>query len=176
MKKTVVLVPLLALTLPTLCLAHGPSRQKVEESIEIQAAPDAVWNVIKDFGNAQAWMPQIANTVGHGSNDKGATRELTLKSGGVIKEELKSYDAAQWTFSYKITEVDPSVLPVANYSSTIKVEAAGGGSKVEWSGAFYRSWMTNNPPPEQNDQTAIAAVTKIYQDGLANLKSVVEKK
>lgn len=157
--------------------AHGPSRQKVEESIEINAPAETVWGVIKDFGTFSAWCPKAASETSLGGNEKGATRELKLPSGRSIKEELKSYDATKMSYSYKILEVDPADLPVANYSSTIGVEAiASGGAKVDWSGAFYRSFMTNNPPPEQNDEAAIKAVTTLYKDCLANLKTVAESK
>jgi hypothetical protein len=118
----------------------------------------------------------VASTQGSGGTEKGATRELTLKSGGVIKEELNSYDSEKKSYSYKITEVDPAVLPVATYTSTIAVEAEGTGSRVKWSGAFYRSFMNNNPPPEQNEEAAMKGVTQVYQAGLANLKQLAEKK
>lgn len=155
--------------------AHGPTRQKLVETIDINASPDAVWALIKDFSN-MSWHPAVAGTQGSGGTEKGATRELTLKSGGVIKEELNSYDAEKKSYSYKITDVDPAVLPVATYTSTIAVEAEGAGTRVKWSGAFYRSFMNNNPPPDQNEEAAIKAVTQIYQTGLANLKQLAEKK
>lgn len=176
MKKFLTFVSVMLFAWVGVASAHGPSRQKVTETIEINAAPEAVWNIIKDFGNPHAWLPMVASTTAQGGNEPGATRELTLKKGGVIKEELKKYEPAKMSYQYKITEVDPTVLPVANYSSSISVEAAGSGSKVEWNGAFYRSWMTNNPPPEQNEEAAIKAVTGIYKEGLANLKALVEKK
>jgi hypothetical protein len=157
--------------------AHGPSRQKVEESIEVNAPPETVWGVIKDFGAFSAWCPKAVGETAQGGNEKGATRELKLASGRSIKEELKSYDAEKMSYSYKITEVDPADLPVANYSATIGVQpGASGGAKVEWSGAFYRSFMTNNPPPEQNDEAAIKGVTAVYQECLANLKKLAEAK
>ncbi len=155
--------------------AHGPSRQKVEESVEINAPADTVWGVIKNFGTFSAWCPRAVGETSEGGNEKGATRELKLASGRSIKEELKSYDADKMSYSYKIVEVDPADLPVANYSSTISVKAsASGGSTVAWSGAFYRSFMTNNPPPEQNDEAAIAGVTAVYKECLAKLKTVAE--
>ena len=160
-----------------LALAHGPSRQKVEEKIDIGAAPAAVWDVIKDFGTMHTWCPRVVSETSQGGNEKGATRELMLPSGRSIKEELKSYDAAKMSYSYKITEVDPADMPVANYSSTIQVkDGAAGGATVEWSGAFYRSFMTNNPPPDQNEEAAIKAVTGLYTDCLGKLKSVAEGK
>jgi hypothetical protein len=156
--------------------AHGPSRQKLTETVEIDAAPAAVWSIIKDFSNA-SWMPMIASTTAHGGNADGATRELTLKKGGVIKEELKSYDAEKMSFAYKISEnPDCAILPVNNYSSNISVEANGSGSKVTWNGAYYRCFLANNPPADQNEEAANKAVSGVYKESLANLKALAEKK
>lgn len=158
-----------------LATAHGPSRQKVEEKIDIGAPPATVWGVVQDFGVMHTWCPKIVSETSQGGNEKGATRELKLPNGRSVKEELKSYDAAKMSYSYKILEVDVADFPVANYSSTIEVkEGAAGGSTVEWSGAFYRSFMTNNPPPEQNEEAAIKAVTGLYTECLAKLKTVAE--
>jgi hypothetical protein len=66
------------------------------------------------------------------------------------------------------------VLPVNNYSATIVVLPAGGESKVEWRGAFYRGFPNNDPPPELNDEAALKAVGKIYRAGLESLKQKVE--
>jgi len=157
--------------------AHGPSRQKVEEAIEISASPQVVWDVVKDFGTMHTWCPKVVSETSQGGNEKGAVRELKLASGRVVKEELKNYDAEKMTYQHKILEVDPLDLPVANYSSTFEVKpSAAGGTTVEWSGAFYRSFMTNNPPPEQSDAAAVAAITGFYKECLANLKTVAETK
>ena len=175
MKKLLSLVAVVTILWTGLALAHGPTRQKVTESIDINANPDAVWKVVGDFTAPEKWMPMIESTTSQGGHEKGATRELKLKSGGLIKEELKSYDASKKSVQYKITEVDPKVLPVSNYSSSILVEAnSTGGAKVEWNGAFYRSFMNNNPPPEESDEAAVKAVSDIYKAGLTHLKSVVE--
>jgi len=177
MKKVATFVTAMSLVWLGAVEAHGPTRQKVSEAIEINAAPDAVWSIIKDFGNAHAWMPMVASTTGQGGNEKGATRELTLKKGGVIKEELKSYEADKKSFSYRISDdPDCAVLPVKNYSASIAVVPSGAGSKVEWNGAFYRCFMNNNPPPDQNEEAAVHAVTAVYKESLANLKALAEKK
>ncbi|MCP4875666.1 MAG: SRPBCC family protein, partial [Gammaproteobacteria bacterium] len=39
----------------------------------------------------------------------------------------------------------------------------------------YRGYPNNDPPAELNDEAAIAAVTGLYQAGLAHLKEVAEK-
>ncbi len=160
---------------PSLVQAHGPSRLKVTESIEIAAPADKVWAKIGKFDDA-AWIPAVAKTDAKGGSEVGATRVLTLKADGAptISEELTKYDAAARTYTYKITMVEPKVLPVSNYASTITVSGDGATSKVEWRAGFYRGYPNNDPPPELNDDASQAAVTKLYQSSLAELKKALE--
>ncbi len=163
--------------------AHGPSRQKVKESVTINAAPDKVWKVIGNFQD-MSWLPGVKSTTGTGGNSTDARnsdnevahRTITLDSGGVIDEGLYKYDAGEHSYSYRIDKVDTKVLPVNDYSSTISVEAADGGksSTVTWKGAFYRGYMNNDPPPDMDDAASKAAVEKIYKAGLENAKKKVE--
>jgi len=157
--------------------AHGGTRQKVSESIEINAAPDAVWSIIKNFGDAK-WMPSVASSTSHAGENGVTIRELTLKKGGVIKEELKEADDASKTLKYRIHEEPASceVFPTNNFSATIAVSAAGAGSKVEWTSAAYRCFTPNNPPPGQDEKAAIEAMTNLSKESLANLKALAEKK
>jgi carbon monoxide dehydrogenase subunit G len=170
-----VAVTLIALVLASAAWAHGPTRQKITEAVEIDAPPAKVWAAIADFHD-MSWLPGVTRTTGEGGNvPDTATRQLTLASGATIDESLYKYDADQMTYSYRIDKVDVKVLPVNNYSSTITVlPAEGGKSKVEWRGAFYRGYPNNDPPPELNDEAAIAAVKKVYQAGLESLKKKVE--
>ena len=161
------------LALATPSLAHGPTRQKAVERIEINASPDKVWAVVGNFQD-MGWHPAVAKTEGSGGNDVGATRKLTLKSGGTIEEKLGKYNKDSHILSYEITAVDVKVLPVTNYSSTIAVTEEGGKSVVEWKGAFYRGFMNNDPPPELSDEAAMKAVVGIYKSGLEALKAKVE--
>lgn len=172
LKRLAVAIAILA-SLPAVASAHGPSRQKVTETIEINAPVDKVWAVVGNFQD-MSWHPAIAKTEGKGGNDANATRTLTLKNGGTIDEQLDRYDAEEHSYSYEITKVDVKVLPVNDYSSRITVTADGDKSVVEWHGAFYRGYMLNDPPPELNDEVAVNAVTGIYKDGLAALKKKVE--
>src|SRR4029079_1123330 len=102
------------------------------------------------------------------------TRTLTLTSGGTIEEKLLQNDPAKKTYKYEITKVDPKVLPVNNYSSTLSVKGEGDKSTVEWKGAFYRGFMNNDPPPELSDEAAVKAVKGVYRGGLDALKAKVE--
>ncbi|AFL51667.1 hypothetical protein ABIE78_002480 [Sinorhizobium fredii] len=160
------------LLLPSTVLAHGPTRQKLVLSVDVAAAPDAVWAVIGNFQN-MSWHPAVFSTTGQGGNALDATRVLTLKEaeGPTISEVLYKYDAAKMSYSYRITDVDVSVLPVTNYSAHLTVTPkAGGGSHIEWKGAFYRGYPNNDPPANLNDEAALAAVGAVYKAGLDALE------
>ncbi|MEY9784939.1 SRPBCC family protein [Sinorhizobium fredii] len=160
------------LLLTNTALAHGPTRQKLVLAVDVAAAPDAVWAVIGNFQD-MTWHPDVFSTTGQGGNALDATRLLTLKEaeGPTISEVLYKYDGAKMSYSYRITEVDVSVLPVTNFSGHLTVTPkAGGGSHIEWKGAFYRGYPNNDPPANLNDEAALAAVGAVYKAGLDALE------
>ncbi len=168
MRRRVFMASLTALMLPGMALAHGPTRQKVTLTTEVAAEPAEVWEAIGNFQD-MSWHPAVYSTTGEGGNEIDATRVLTLgeEGGPTIDEILYKYDAEKMSYSYRITEVAVETLPVTNYSSHLTVKPRdGGGSIVEWRGAFYRGYPNNDPPPELNDEAAIAAVSGVYQAGL----------
>ena len=155
--------------------AHGPTRQKISESVEINAPADKVWAVVGNFQDG-SWIPVVEKTEGKGGNEPKATRTLTLKGGATVEEELSKYDAAKKSLMYRIDKVDVKTLPVNDYSSWIELEPEGADkTKVTWRGAFYRGYMNNDPPPDLNDEAAKKAVQGLYRSGLDNLKAKVEK-
>ena len=160
---------------PVMAVAHGPTRQKVAETVEIAQPPEKVWAAIGNFQD-MSWHPAVEKTEGEKGNAVDATRKLTLKGGGTIDEVLYKYEPEKMSYSYRITNVNVKVLPVTNYSSTLIVlPAPGGKSMVEWRGAFYRGYPNNDPPPELNDQAAIKAVSGVYRAGLDALKVKFDK-
>lgn len=161
--------------LPFAAQAHGPTRQKVTETIEINAPPAKVWAVIGEFHD-MSWHPAVTKTEGEGGNVVDAKRRLTLQGGGTIDEIIAKYEPEKMMLMYRIEEVDVKVLPVTNYSSWLTVTPLDDGkkSKVEWKGAFYRGYPNNDPPPELDDEAAIKAVTAVYKGGLEGLKKKVE--
>jgi carbon monoxide dehydrogenase subunit G len=160
---------------PQLAFAHGSTRQKITESVEIAAPPERVWAALANFHD-MSWLPGVEQTTGEGGNAPDvAARVITLKGGATVEESLYKYDASAMSYSYRIEKVDVKVLPVTNYSSTIAVlPEEGGKTKVEWRGAFYRGWPNNDPPPELNDEAAVKAVSGLYRSGLDNLKAKIE--
>lgn len=168
MKLLRTLFVFVGLIFPLMAWAHGPTRQKVTLTTEVAAAPEEVWAVIGNFQD-MSWHPAVHSSVGEGENALDATRVLTLgaEGGPTISEILYKFSDEKMSYSYRITDVLVEVLPVTNYSSHLTVKPLdGGGSLIEWRGAFYRGYPNNDPPPELNDEAAIAAVTGVYQAGL----------
>jgi hypothetical protein len=165
---------LVGLAAPSVAFAHGASRLKLVEDVEINAPAAKVWQVIGNFHD-MSWLPGVVTTTGPGGNKPDvAKREITLKGGAKIEESLYRYDAEAMSYSYFIDKVDVKVLPVTNYSSTLVVTPEGSKSKVEWRGAFFRGDPLFDPPPALNDDAAMKAVKALYRSGLDALKKKVE--
>ncbi|GEP01219.1 SRPBCC family protein [Methylobacterium haplocladii] len=158
----------------TSALAHGPTPQKVDQSITIKAKPDAVWKVVGDFSGIKAWHPALEKSEGDKGSKDGGTRTLTFKNGGVLKESLDEYKAEGFTYSYRSGDADLKALPVSSYSATLTVSPDGEGSKVEWIGRFYRGDTGNEPPENLSDEAGKTAMNAFFGDGLKGLKGKVE--
>ena len=171
-KPALVLALLAGLAAPA--FAHGPTRQKVIEKISIDAPAAAVWARIRNFDALKDWHPAIAESPADKGNEVGSVRQLKVKGGGELTESLEGFSDEQMKYNYRAK--DGGALPVTNYTSTIQVTADGNKAVVEWRGAFYRAYPNNDPPPDKNDEAAVAAITGVYQSGLANLKKLAEAK
>ena len=175
MKKITLALAATAALVAATAQAHGPTRRKISESIEINAPADKVWAVIGDVKNAD-WMENVTKTEVSGDVPNKFKRTLTLKNGDQIQETSNKFKPDEKLFSYYIDKVDVKDLPANDYSGTITVEPAGEGkSKVEWKSAFYRGYMNNDPPPELNDEASQKAVRGLYRTGLDALKAKIEK-
>jgi mxaD protein len=166
--------------------AHGPVRQKLTESITIKASSEQVWKRLKDFGSVE-WLSMVENVDASGGNEVGASRQLTLKGGGTISEQIKKYNEEKMMYSYKITDMsivkmiqhsgkeEPvKVLPVTDFTASITVKADGDTSKVMWKAAYYRGYMNNNPPDDLNEDAARNSIKAFFSEGLENLKAISE--
>ena len=154
--------------------AHGPTRQKVLEQISINAPADKRWATNRNFDALKDWHPAVAESPASKGDEEGSVRQLNLKSGAGLTETLEGHGATRMKYNYRAK--DGGALPVTNYTSTLSVKADGAKAIFEWRGAFYRAYPNNDPPPDQNDEAAVAAVSGVYKSGLANLKAFVERK
>lgn len=165
---------MLASLLPPLVLAHGPSRKKQVDTIEINAPADKVWAVVGNYQD-MTWHPAIAKSEATGGNEVDvAKRKLTFKSGGIFTDTLTKFEEKDRAIAFLTNDEDHKILPVEGYSTTLTVTDAGGKSTVEWKGAFYRGYMNNDPPPELSDNAAVKAIAAFQKEGLEALKAKLE--
>ncbi len=173
MKKIITSILLIFLSLNV--FAHGPSPQKVEKSILISASPDKVWAIIKDLGSLQKWQPLVSDTKVEKKGED-TFRTLTLKSGGKVLQRIKGIDDAAMKLKYEMVE---GAVPVSDYNAYIVVAKGSNPneSSVIWVGRFYRFYKLNPPiPAGQDDESAVNAVSGIYDAGLQGLKKLAETK
>ncbi|MBM3552588.1 MAG: SRPBCC family protein [Alphaproteobacteria bacterium] len=166
----------LALLLPVAArAAHGASPLKVVETALVDAPPEKVWAIVSDFAHAD-WLPGVARVEASGGDipDR-ARRRLIMADGGVIEELLTKRDTERMMLGLHREGDDVKRLPATNYTALITLRPAeNGGTQVEWKARFYRGHPTNDPPPELNDDVAIAAVTALQRAFLAALKAKAE--
>ncbi len=166
--RSIALAAVLALAVPGLALAHGPTPQKVEEKIEIKAEPAKVWALVKDFGGVKAWHPSVES-----AEFKDGERTLKVKGAELVESQDENDDASM-TLGYRLSNEGSEAFPVSSYSATITVKAAGGGSEVTWQGRGYRLDTSNEPPEGKDDASAVKALSDHFKAGLEGLKKKAE--
>lgn len=162
--------------LPLPALAHGPTPQKVEESVQIAAPPTTVWAALKDFADIGSWHSGLAKSSGDSGCASGVSRTITLKSGGDLVEGVDECNEAERAIYYRLSKENIDAFPVSSYSGKIEVQPAEGGSTVNWTSRLYRADTTNEPAENRNDDAAVAAVSAFFKAGLEGLKAKLEKK
>lgn len=165
------------LLFPVLALAHGPTPQKANESIVINAPVDAVWNAVKQFDGISSWHPDVKESSGDGKHVSGGQRTITLQNGGQLVEELDAYDDSKHEYSYRLKTENVQALPSSSYSVSLQVTAgeASGSSVVSLKSRFYRGDTGNTPPENLSDAAAVKAMNAFFKNGLAGLKQKLEK-
>jgi len=162
---------LLAVGMPA--FAHGPTPQKTDQSVLINATPDVVWKLLSEPCAIKNWHPEVADC----KSVDPKKRTLTLKNGSRIDEEVDEILPSEMTISYRIGgEIDIKALPVSSLTGRIKVKAEGTGTLVSWLARYYRADTTNEPPKGLDDESALKAVNSYVKAGLSGLdKSEVKK-
>lgn len=129
----------------------------VEEMVQLNAKPAAVWALVGDYNGLYRWHPAVAE-----SDRDGEIRILTLGNGAKFVETLLEQNDDARSYSYVI---DKSPLPVSDYESKITVKADGkGGSTVIWRSSFNANGVS--------DEKAGEIVRGVYQAGLGNLQKL----
>jgi len=133
---------------------------KVSHAAKFPVTAEEAWRTIGSFNGVPKWHPAVVSST---LENDGQIRRLQLLGGGEVVEQLEKHDDKSFTYTYSIVD---SPMPVANYSSTIRVTDDGeGGCKVDWSGEF--------DPTIDAVKTAEDVVMGIYTTGLDNFKKML---
>lgn len=155
--------------------AHGPTPQKVVETVEIAMPIDKVWKAVEDFGLIAKWNPALAASEGSGGNQPGGKRILTFPSGEKLEEDLDTYDPAGHEYDYRMSRPNVKALPASSYSVVFRLTPEGERTKVEWKSRLYRGDTGNEPPENLSDEAATQAMQAFFRNGLESLKAGLEK-
>ncbi len=163
--------------------AHGPSGQKVVKEVVIKAAPEKVWQAIKQFDAIKQWHPNIAELKLEDRKDAetGNTlpfRAIKMKDGVTLLEKLREASDEEMKIDYKLVDGAESSIAVSNYRSVMQVKAGPGAgeSTVTWTARFYNKANTMEAPAGQDNPAANAAINGFYNTGAEGLKAYLEKK
>ena len=152
--------------------SHGPSRQKVSETIEINAKPMEVWKIVSDFNNFK-WNSDIKQISSNGY-EVGSERIIEFNSSKKIKQKLEKVDSNKKMVNWRVIETDNTILPVNSYAAKVFVKEKDGKTQVLYKSGFYRGFMGNDPPPELNDDTSKRLVKEFVINNLKGLKNIIE--
>jgi hypothetical protein len=130
--------------------------QTVAGSVELAAAPEAVWSAIGEFN--LAWHPAVARVrlIGTGI---GQLRVLGTLDGREIVERLEEIDTAKRWYRYALV----AGVPASHYAGTIDVRSNGSGCIADWRVDF----LANNQP----DIVVRTMVSTLINTGLGSLKA-----
>lgn len=130
--------------------------QSVVERVELDAAPERIWELIGVFGGS--WHPLMANirVIGAGV---GQLRVIETIDGKKIIERLDAIDNT--ARSYRYTNIGG--IPASNYTGVLVVNPSGTGSSVEWRSQFLADG--------QGTVVVKTIVSNLFKAGLESLKA-----
>ena len=140
------ILPLIALLFSVSIFAHGPTPQKVQESITVSIAPAEVWSILKDYSEFKKIMKV-----------RSFDDEIMKIKYELLSKDVPFSDYNAYIIVKKGSNDSESVIQwTARFYRTYKLNPP--------------------IPEGQDDATAVAAVKKIVVPGLASLKKALESK
>lgn len=132
-----------------------------EQSVDIDAPPDRVWEVVGDVTSVEHWIPGITAVT---RTDYG--RVCVFEDGHSQREQILDYDAAARSYRYVI---EGAPLPVSENTGSFTVEQHGDGARVVWRSSFT--------PLDPAAGAQLAALWEPFLPMvLANLKKLVQER
>ena len=136
------------------------SAASLSRSVDVDGTPTTVWSMIGPFCAIKDWHPAIGTCIEDGNGSQ--TRTLVTKDGkATFVETQTARSDAEHFYSYTFNS---SPLPVAHYTSTLKVTAKSKDiSTVTWSSTYT--------PDRGKENDARDALRGIYESGLDAIKT-----
>ncbi|MBV5300743.1 MAG: SRPBCC family protein [Methylococcales bacterium] len=165
----------LGFVFPLSVFAHGPTPQKADESIAIQAPVEKVWAIIKQFDGLDKWHPDVKNSTGEGKNESGSVRTITLNNDEQFSEELDFYSEQDHLYKYRLKKDNTVALPISSHTTSIQIKQGENAntSVVSIKSRFYRGDTGNTPSNALNDDAAVKAMTTFFKNELSGLQQKV---
>ena len=160
----------------SLALADERRLLSVTELAFVNASPQRVWTLMKNFDSIAGWVTAVQRTklTEGGNGQTGAIRKSTLKNGWEVVERLIAYDEAGMSYSYSLFD---GPYPVSDYISHLSVrpDHTGKGSVIVWSANFCRKNTSSNAPDGEDDASLKAGLIDLYRSSLSQVKAQAEK-
>lgn len=105
---------------------------RVDESTIIDATPEEVWNILRDFNGHADWHPAVKSSFiedGQPADKIGCVRSLVLESGENIREELTALSDIPMGFSYRILTAD---IPLMDYQAHMELKPVTASARTYW--------------------------------------------
>jgi len=164
--------------LPLLAHAHGPSGQKVKKEVTVNAAPEKVWAVMKDFSSIGKWHPDVTEvTVEEKTDDATGTtmqyRVVTLKNGRGFEEKLREVNDEIMKLDYKMVEGDNSTILVYGYRTVLTVQPADNPEQsiITMTARFYNKNNSLEQLPGLGNKEANAEINALYDAAAEGLQA-----
>ena len=102
-----------------------------ERSLNMDASPQAVWEVLSRYMHIDAFAPAITSVeaLTEGENGVGSRRRNHFESGGSLVEEVTDWVPGA---GYTVALSEMEAMPLTAAQSQIRIAPAGGGSEVTW--------------------------------------------
>lgn len=133
---------------------------------KISAPAEAVWEIVKDFGGLDRWVPAVPGPLELTGDAAVPGTERVFRREGDISfvERFVSNDDAARVHTYSVSKAP---IPIRNHQATIRVTEQDGGSFVEWHAEF-------DSDEGYGEAIAESMATGTYEPGLSELARLSE--
>jgi hypothetical protein len=127
---------------------------------EYSQSAESVWAVVGDPAGAANWIPSLET-----SRLEDDVRHVVFTDGNPARERIVSHDDENRTYTYEYID---GPLPLAKYTSTIRVDATATGSVISWDAEFTAA----GDDPAALESQLETGIGEIYQGALDEVARV----